>query len=68
MSTLGRSLIVLGVLLVVMGAAVTFLGRLGLPGDFVIRRGSVTLYLPLAASLILSVLLTIALNLVFRQR
>ena len=68
MSRLGPSLIVIGLLLVLVGGAVTFLGRLGLPGDWVIRRGSVTLYLPLATTLILSVLLTIALNLVFRQR
>jgi hypothetical protein len=43
-------------------------GRLHLPGDITIRSGGTTIYLPLATSLILSVVATIVLNLVFRQR
>ncbi|MDI3269100.1 MAG: DUF2905 family protein [Bacillota bacterium] len=39
-----------------------------LPGDFLIRRDSFTLYIPLATSLLLSLLLTIFLNLWFFRR
>jgi hypothetical protein len=37
-----------------------------LPGDFSVRRGNVTFYLPLATSIVLSVLLTLILAL-FRR-
>ena len=43
-------------------------GRLHLPGDFTLRTGSVTIFIPIATSIILSILLTVALNLFFRQR
>jgi len=36
------------------------LGRL--PGDFYVRRGSVSFYFPLATSIILSILLTLVLT------
>jgi hypothetical protein len=66
----GRFLMLLGGVLLVAGLALTFLGRfpgLGrLPGDFVFRRGSSTVYLPLATSLLLSLLLTLLLGL-FRK-
>ena len=38
-----------------------------LPGDVVLRRGPVTFYFPLATSIVLSVLLTILLNLFWRR-
>ncbi len=43
-------------------------GRLHLPGDFTIRTGNVTIFIPIATSIILSVVLTVALSLFFRQR
>ena len=56
----GRFLMLLGGVLLVAGLALTFFGRfpgLGrLPGDFVYRKGNFTLYLPLATSLLLSLL------------
>lgn len=64
---IGRSLIGLGLLLVLVGLAfvllprVPFLGRL--PGDISIQRGGFSLYLPLATSLLVSLLLTLLLNL-----
>ncbi len=70
----GRALIVGGLLMAAIGVLIIFAGhvplldRLGrLPGDFVVRRGPVTLYAPLLTSLLLSVLLTIALSLFFRR-
>jgi hypothetical protein len=43
-------------------------GRLQLPGDFTLRSGNVTVYVPLATSIVLSIVATLVLNLVFRQR
>jgi hypothetical protein len=59
---LGRLLIVAGLvlaglgLLLTLGGKVPGLGRL--PGDIVVERGSFRLYLPLATSLLLSLILT----------
>jgi hypothetical protein len=60
---MGRTLIAIGVVLVILGVLVTFgeklpvrLGRL--PGDIVIRSKNTTFYFPLVTSLLLSVLLT----------
>jgi multisubunit Na+/H+ antiporter MnhG subunit len=58
------------IVLLVIGALFLFLGRLGvdrLPGDFVFRRGNVTLYFPLGLMILISVVGTIILNLVFRR-
>ncbi len=68
MADVGRMLLVFGVLLVIIGGALMLFGRFHLPGDFTFRSGSVTVYIPVATSIVLSVLLTIVLNLVFRQR
>ncbi|HET9782001.1 MAG TPA: DUF2905 domain-containing protein [Candidatus Dormibacteraeota bacterium] len=68
MADLGRVVVVLGVILVVIGAALMLFGRFHLPGDFTFKGGNVTLYLPLATCVILSIVATVVLNLVFRQR
>ena len=68
MADVGRLLLVFGVLLVVVGGALMLFGRFHLPGDFTFRSGNVTVYVPLATSLILSIVATVVLNLVFRQR
>ena len=74
LGSIGRLLIGAGLVLVLIGGLillagrVPYLGWLGrLPGDFVWRRGSVTLYVPLLTSILLSVLLTIALNIFLRR-
>jgi len=56
------------VLLIVVGGALMLFGRFHLPGDLTFRRGGVTVYLPIATSLIISVVLTIVLSFFFRQR
>jgi hypothetical protein len=67
---LGRILIVFGIVLVVLGAIflvaprVPFLGRL--PGDFVLRRDHATIYIPLATCLVLSLVISILLNIFWR--
>ena len=64
----GRLLLVFGVLLVVIGGALMLFGRFHLPGDLTFKSGNTTVYIPLATSIILSIVATIVLNLVFRQR
>jgi hypothetical protein len=70
LSELGRTLIVFGIGLAVLGGLLVLGGKvpgLGrLPGDIVYRRGNFTFYFPLVTSILLSVLLTLALSL-FRR-
>ena len=62
---LGRILIFIGLGIIVLGLLLTFAGRIPLlgrlPGDIVFRRGSFTVYFPLATSIVLSILLTVIL-------
>ena len=67
----GRTLVLVGLLLVLVGiivwllGAVPFLGRL--PGDVSIERGNFRIYAPIATCLIISLVLTIVLNLLARH-
>jgi hypothetical protein len=68
MSSLGRTMMLFGVILLVVGALMTVVGRLPrLPGDILIRRDSLVIYIPLATSLVLSLLLTVILSLLARR-
>ena len=60
----GAALVVVGILFLLLGQ-IPIIGRL--PGDFVIRRDHVTIYFPLATMILLSLLLTIVLNVIFRR-
>jgi len=56
----GRLLVLLGLGIAALGVLIIVgvpIGRL--PGDFYVRRGSVSFYFPLATSIILSILLTL---------
>jgi hypothetical protein len=68
MADVGRVVLVFGVLLVIIGGALMLFGRFHLPGDLTFRSGGATIYVPIATSIVLSVLLTLVLNLVFRHR
>jgi len=60
---IGKTLIVLGLVIAVAGLLLVFVGRvpwLGrLPGDIHIQRGNWSFYFPLATSIVVSVLLTL---------
>ena len=61
MGGLGRMLMLAGVVLFVVGAAFTLLGRtpLGrLPGDVVVERSNFTFYFPIVTSILLSLILS----------
>jgi hypothetical protein len=71
MQEFGRFLVVLGAVAVLAGIVlmiaprVPWLGRL--PGDIVINRGPVSVYFPLATSIVISIILTVLLNLFWRR-
>jgi hypothetical protein len=65
MGGFGRTLMIFGAILFVIGLVVTVGGRflpLGrLPGDIVVRRPNFTFYFPVVTSILLSILLTVIL-------
>jgi hypothetical protein len=69
-SGVGRLLIIFGVALLiagvvlVLGGKIPFLGRL--PGDIVFRKDGFTFFAPIVTMLIVSLVLTILLNIIFR--
>ncbi len=71
MQDLGRFLVVAGVVAIAAGLILLLAGRvpwLGrLPGDMVVRRGPVTFYFPIVTSLVVSVVVTILLNVFWRR-
>jgi len=66
LSEAAKTFLVIGALFLAAGLLLTIFGKIPvlgkLPGDFMFRKGSFTFYLPLATCLILSLVLTAALN------
>jgi hypothetical protein len=70
METLGKSLLILALVLAVVGGVFLLLSRAGvdrLPGEITYRGKGVTVYFPLGLSIALSLLLTILLNVFWRR-
>ena len=74
LSGAGRILLIMGLVLSAIGALLLLapripgMSRLGrLPGDIIVERGPVTIFVPLVSSIVISVLLTIVLNLISRR-
>ncbi len=71
MDSLGKMLILFGVVMALVGGLlllagkIPFLGRL--PGDIVIRRENWSFYFPLTTSIVISILLTLLLSLFNRR-
>ena len=63
MAPLGKALIVMGLILVVLGAAVWGFGSGSipgrLPGDIYVRRGNFTFYFPITTAIIVSIVLSL---------
>ena len=62
---LGRTLIICGGIIVLLGVVLLIVGRSGLPigrlpGDIVYRVKNTTIYFPLVTSIVLSVILSLA--------
>ena len=62
MPSLGKSLIVLGLVIALIGVLLTLAGRIPwlgrLPGDIYVKRENFTFYFPLATSIIISLVLS----------
>jgi len=70
LSGMGKFLLVAGVALVVLGLVFLLAGKgviPRLPGDLTFGKGNTRVYIPLGTSIVLSVVLTILLNLIFRR-
>ena len=67
-SSMGRMLILFGVLLIVAGVLVNAVGKEPrLPGDILIRRDGMVIYFPIVTSIVLSLVLTLLLSLFLRR-
>ena len=69
LQTIGRGIVALGIILLVVGGLMWFGGRMGLgslPGDIRLSGRGWSGTFPLATSIVLSLLLTIVLNIVWR--
>ncbi len=70
LENMGRWLAFLGGGLLLLGLVLMLIGKLAgpgrLPGDIVIQRSNLTVYIPLGTMLVLSLLLTLVLNLLSR--
>jgi hypothetical protein len=68
----GKFVMGAGAILLLVGGLMVLAGKSGwigrLPGDIRVEREGFTLYFPLATSILLSVILTLILNFLFRRR
>jgi hypothetical protein len=70
METLGKAFVVAALVLGLVGVALLGLSRFGLtrlPGDILIRGKNVTVYAPVGVMILISLVLTIVLNLIWRR-
>lgn len=69
--SMAKMLIFAGVLMVLLGGLLFLGGKIPgigkLPGDIFFRKGNFSFYFPLATSILLSILLTVILNIFFRR-
>jgi ribose/xylose/arabinose/galactoside ABC-type transport system permease subunit len=71
LTSLGKGIVTLGVMLVIVGGLIWLLGRTGLPlgrlpGDIRLEGENVSCYVPIVTMILVSILLTIVLNIVVR--
>lgn len=73
LQTIGRTLLIVGIGLAVIGGALMLLGRLpflqslgNLPGDLRIEGQGFTCFIPIVSMILISVVLTIILNIIIR--
>ncbi len=73
MGPLAKMLIIMGLFLVALGGVLLLASKLPhlglgrLPGDIYVKRGNFTFYFPIVTCIILSLVLTLLLNLFFRR-
>ena len=63
MQAIGKTLILFGLILIAIGASLTFCNKIPflgkLPGDIYLQRKNFTVYAPLATSLLVSIILSL---------
>ena len=70
MAGVGRTLLIFGAVLLVIGGVLVLAEKLGLgrlPGDIVVERKGFRLYAPIATSILVSLVLTLLANLFLRR-
>ncbi|MDD4957598.1 MAG: DUF2905 domain-containing protein [Candidatus Omnitrophica bacterium] len=71
MQHIGRTLLVAGLVLMMTGLVFMAMGKMSwpgrLPGDIVVKNGDFTFYLPVATSVVLSLVLTVMFS-IFSKR
>ncbi|MFW6050256.1 MAG: DUF2905 domain-containing protein [Myxococcota bacterium] len=71
MGPLGRTLVIVGAVLIAVGLLLWLGGKVGLgrlPGDLTIERNGWSIHIPIVTSIVISVVLTVVLNLLFRGK
>jgi uncharacterized protein HemY len=70
LGNIGKLLLIGGGLIAFVGLVIILMGKSGiiskLPGDIIIQRGDFTFYFPIVTFIIISVVLTIIINVVLR--
>ncbi len=70
MEDIGKTMLGMGILLGLAGGGLYLLGKVSgigrLPGDLVVQHENFTCLIPVATSIVLSIVLTVALNLILR--
>ena len=68
LESLGKVLLILGILIAGIGIILLFAGRIPflgrLPGDILIQRDNVTVWIPLATMVVISIVLSILLSII----
>lgn len=70
MEQISKILLSVGAVLILFGLLLHLFGKIGfgrLPGDIIYEREGLKIFIPVASSILISVLLTILLNLFFRK-
>jgi len=67
---IGKSLVIFGIIVIIAGIVMIFWGKIPflgkLPGDIVIKKKTVTIYIPIITCILISIILTIVLNIIGR--
>ncbi|MBV6643141.1 MAG: DUF2905 domain-containing protein [Cyclobacteriaceae bacterium] len=68
---MGKSLIIIGVILIILGLFITFGGKINfgkLPGDIIVKRENFTFYFPITTMILLSLILSLVFFIVNKLR
>lgn len=67
MPDIGRTIITIGIIVVLIGIIISIGGKFGLgklPGDILIKKGNFTFFFPIITSIVISIILTVIVNII----